>query len=40
MDVRIGGVKLIYLALDRDQWHAVVKGGNEISGSIKRVLAK
>lgn len=40
MNVRIGGVKRICLALDRDQWRAVVKGGNEISISIKRVLAK
>lgn len=31
---------MICLALDRDQWRAVVKGGNEISGSIQRVLAK
>lgn len=40
MDVQIGGVKLFCLALDRDQWRAVVIGGNEIYGSIKRVLAK
>jgi len=40
MNVRIGSVKLICLPLDRDQWRAVVKGGNEISSSIKRVLTK
>ena len=40
MDVRTGDVKLICMALDRDQRRAVVKGGNEISGSIKSVLAK
>lgn len=40
MHIKIGGMKLICLAVDRDQWRAIVKGGNEISASIKRVLSK
>jgi hypothetical protein len=30
-----GGVKVIHPAQDRDKWRALVKQGNEPSGSIK-----